>query len=108
MKLYDIAAVTGEYTDRDGNQKKRYQNVGAVMQGQNGGQFILLEKWFSPAGLPDPQGRGNVMLSCFEPRQQGQQGGSYAQQPQQGGGYAQQPKRGGGYAQQDLSDEIPF
>lgn len=128
MKLYDIAAVTGEYTDRDGNQKKRYQNIGAVMQGQNGGQYIILEKWFNPAGLPDPQGRGSVILSCFEPRQNGQrqgygqQGGQQGYGQQGGGGYGQQqnhgaqgyqaPPQGGqpqGYGQtQPLDDSIPF
>lgn len=116
MKLYDITAVTGEYTDRNGQQKKRYQNVGAVMQGQNGGQYIVLERWFNPAGLPDQQGRGSVILSCYEPRQQGQQGGYGGQNGQQGGYGAQQGGYGGqnGYAnqqnsqRQQLDDEIPF
>lgn len=116
MKLYDITAVTGEYTDRNGQQKKRYQNVGAVMQGQNGGQYIVLERWFNPAGLPDQQGRGSVILSCYEPRQQGQQGGYGGQNGQQGGYGAQQGQNGyqNGYGgqqnsqRQQLDDEIPF
>ena len=112
-KIYDLVAVTGEYTDRDGNPKKRYETVGAVMQGQNGGQYIALSRIFNPAGLPDPQGRGSVILSCFEPRMQGQQGGGYAQRPQtrQDNGHAQPQANGygaGGRPSAPLDDDIPF
>lgn len=69
-KLYDLAVKTGEYNDRNGQKKGRWQNVGAVMQGDDGGKFIMLAKWFSPAGVPDLSGRGgeSILLSMFEPR----------------------------------------
>jgi hypothetical protein len=69
-KLYDLAVKTGEYQDRNGNKKGRWQNVGAVMQGDDGGKFIMLAKWFNPAGVPDLSGRGgeSILLSMFEPR----------------------------------------
>lgn len=35
-KLYDAVVVTGKYTNRDGVEKKRYLNVGAVMEGDKG------------------------------------------------------------------------
>lgn len=92
-KLYDLAVKTGEYTDQSGQQKGRYENVGAVMQGDNG-QFIMLKRTFNPAGVPDLSGRGgdSVLISCFEPNNQ--QGGQRPQQsPQQQGGQ-------GGYSQQ--------
>lgn len=66
-KKYDIAVAVGEYTDKNGDKKKRYQNVGVVMQGDNG-PYILLERWFNPAGIVNADNRSNLILSLFEPR----------------------------------------
>lgn len=62
-KLYDICAKTGSYTTREGETKNRYQNVGAVIQGDNG-PFIILERWFNPAGVPTD--RDSVLLSLLK------------------------------------------
>ena len=35
-KKYDVVAVTGQYTDRDGNEKNRYVNCGAVIKTEKG------------------------------------------------------------------------
>lgn len=115
-KKYDIAVKTGEYTNQQGETKGRYQNVGAVIQGDNG-PYIIMERWFNPAGIANPDGRSSVILSLFEPRQhdgQGQQQQSQAPQQlqqaphgQQQGGYVQppayQPNAGG-----DIDSDIPF
>lgn len=79
-KLFDLAVKTGEYNDQQGQKKGRWQNVGAVMQGDDGGQFIMLAKWFNPAGVADLSGKGgeSILLSCFAPNAQQQ-----APQPQQ-------------------------
>lgn len=66
-KLFDIAVVTGTY-QAGGETKKRYQNIGAVMEGQDGGQFIMLNAWFNPAGVPRKDGSESVLLSCFVPK----------------------------------------
>lgn len=74
-KLYDLAVKTGEYQDRaTGQTKGRWQNVGAVMQSDDGSKFIMLAKWFSPAGVPDLSGKGgeSILLSMFAPKQDGQ------------------------------------
>ncbi len=68
-KTHEITVTVGEYKDRDGNTKKRYQSVGALMQGDNG-LYIMLAKWFNPAGVVDSRGGESILLSCFEPRQQ--------------------------------------
>lgn len=91
-KVYDICVKTGSYTNRDGETKNRYQNVGAVIQGDNG-PFILLERWFNPAGVDTD--RDSVLLSLFKadrdkPRRDEQQSA-----PQQS-------------APSDLEDDIPF
>lgn len=97
-KLYDLAVKTGEYQDRSGNKKGRWQNVGAVMQGDDGGKFIMLAKWFNPAGVPDLSGRGgeSILLSMFEPRtDNGQQD-------------AHNAGKSNGYQSQEADDSIPF
>jgi len=65
-KRYDIVAVVGEYTNANGETKKKYLNVGVVMQGDNG-PYILMSKTFNPAGLAE-QGKDSIILSLFEPR----------------------------------------
>lgn len=66
MKKYDIVAVTGEYTNSAGETKKRYENVGVIMDKGNG-PFLMLKRTFNPAGL-DAKG-DSVILSLFEPKQ---------------------------------------
>lgn len=71
-KAYDIAAIVGSYTDREGKQKNRYKNVGVVLEKDDGGRFLLLDRDFNPAGVPfDPARAGDnrILLSLFEPRQ---------------------------------------
>lgn len=64
-KIYDAAVAVREYTTRDGQQKKQWQNVGAVLQFDDGGMCMILEKWFNPAGIA---GDGGVRISFFEPK----------------------------------------
>lgn len=89
--LYDLAVKTGEYQNRDGQTKARYENIGKVLRNDNG-QFMLLKRTFSPAGVP---GDGDmVAVSMFEPRPR-DGAPSERQEPQQGRGPA-------------MDDEIPF
>lgn len=80
-KLYDLAVKTGEYTTSSGEKKGRWQNVGSIMQGNDGSEFIMLAKWFNPAGVPDLTGKGgeSILLSKFTPREKGQSTGAPAQ-----------------------------
>lgn len=102
QKIMDIVAKTGEYQDaQTGMTKGRYQNVGSLMAGDDGRQFIIMERWFNPAGLPNPQDRPGVILSLFEPNN-GQQGtGNMPPQGfnQQPGGFPGNPNQvpGGGF-----------
>lgn len=113
-KTHDIVAKVGEYTDRQGNTKARYENVGALMQGDNG-PFIMMKRTFNLAGLPQ-DGRDNALLSCFEPRDD-QQGGNRGQQSgnaRQASYDAQRPSgapAGGASSGNHLpgyDDEVPF
>jgi hypothetical protein len=42
-KAYDAVATVGEYTDREGNKKKRYMNVGTVFQNDEGQLSMKLD-----------------------------------------------------------------
>lgn len=80
-KIRDIAVKTGEYTDNQGNTKGRWLNVGSLMKGDDGGEFIVMNRWFNPSGVPNPDHRDSVLLSCFPLRDQ--QGGGQAPAPAQ-------------------------
>jgi hypothetical protein len=81
-KIKDLVVKTGEYQSQ-GQTKSRWQNVGSLMQNDDGGQFIILNRWFNPAGIPNPENRDSVVLSCFDSdRQQPQsQGGNSLEDP---------------------------
>lgn len=106
-KTHDLAVKVGEYTNQQGEKKNRYQNVGAVMQGDNG-QFIMLAKWFNPAGVVDARGGESILLSMFEPRQDGAGQQAPQQRPQAAPAPQQRPvpMQRGGF--DDMDDSIPF
>lgn len=60
-KTHDLAVKVGEF-EKDGKMKGRYENVGAVMESQNG-PYILLKKTFNPAGVPGD--KESIILSMF-------------------------------------------
>lgn len=94
-KISDLAVKTGEYVDQQGQTKGRYENVGSLMQGDNG-MFLILKRTFNPAGVPNPEFKDSVIVSCFEPQQsqQAPQNNGYQQQQQQGYQQNQQQYQG--------------
>ena len=96
-KKYDIAVKTGSYQDRaTGQTKNRYQNIGSVMQGDNG-PFILLDPMINLAAVPREEGKDRIICSLFEPRNNTQQQSAPA--PRQSAPQRQQPA---------MDDDIPF
>ena len=85
-KKYDLAVKTGSYTDRDGNEKGRYENIGAMMEGDKG-PFLMLKRTFNPAGVNTD--RDSILVSMFEPKERERQ----------------EPARG---SHGEIEDEIPF
>jgi hypothetical protein len=90
-KIYDLSVVVGKYTNRDGQEKNRYQNIGVMMQKDDGGKFMFIEPWFNPAGCPHEPGRG-IMISMFEPK----------------GGNDGNPRAETGASEERFEDDIPF
>lgn len=96
-KIYDLAVRIGSYTDKSGEKKSRWQNVGALFENDKG-RFIMLARWFNPAGVPTETSVGeSIPISCFEPRS----GAVDAAQERRNGPSV--PKGGVGG-----SDDIPF
>lgn len=116
QKINDLAVKVSEYQDRQSGQMKgRYENVGAVIQSDDGSQFLMLKRTFNPAGVPNPDNRESVLVSVFEPRQRQQQ--APQQTPQQASQQFQQPQQttpqqyqqaSSGGVDPDLDDQIPF
>ena len=97
-KKFDIVATVGKYTDRQsGEEKKRYQNVGAVFEDDNGRLSIKLDT------VPiTPEWSG--WLACYEPDRErgGSRGQSAAPAPQR-------ESRGADPApDEEDPDDIPF
>lgn len=70
-KLYDLAVKTGTH-EKDGETKNRYENVGSIMEKDDGGRFILLNRTFNPAGVPNPQDKSSIIVSMFDVKQKEQ------------------------------------
>lgn len=103
-KLYDLAVKTGTYTNKNGEEKGRWLNVGAVMLSDDGSKFIMLQRTFNPAGVPDLSGRGgeSVLLSMFEPKDKDSQ----PQDQVSRGNNSAQPKSSNN--SDDFDRDIPF
>ena len=66
---YELAVKTGSYTDKAGNEKARWLNVGHLHQ-HEGRRYITLSRTFNPAGVPvRSEGDDRVFISCFEPKE---------------------------------------
>jgi len=92
-KKYDAVVKTGSYTNQAGETKGRFENVGSVMEGDNG-LFMILKATFNPAGARQ-EGKDSIIVSFYEPKSDGQSPHQEAKQ----NAYQPQP---------ELDDTIPF
>ena len=93
-KKYDLVVKVGEYTDNQGQTKGRFKNVGVMMEGDKG-PYILLDRTFNPAGVGGNDGRESIIVSLYEPKQEG-------------GQQAHSAAKANAYQSQDLDDSVPF
>ena len=124
-----LVAKTGEY-QRDGQTKGEYVQVGILMVGNDGGEYMLMNPEFNPAGAlikqnalaikNQKQPRDMLMVSVFEINQQQAPQGGYQPQAQgyQQGNPHQQPSHQASHqpshqvtqqgGQPMVKDDIPF
>ncbi len=101
--LKKIVAVTGEYINREGQQKAEFTEIGVVGISQNGKEYMLLDPTVSIAGVLAKQNalavkRGEqasdmVMCSMVEQQNNQQQQQGYPQQQQYQGQPQQQAQQ---------------
>lgn len=101
-KLYDLAVKTGNYTNRAGEDKIKWENVGSIIETKNGGKVILLKRSFNPAGVPCKENDDSIMLSMFTPKEKEQS----RHEESKANGYQPQKDSGSGF--DDMADDIPF
>jgi len=71
-KVSDLAVKVGTY-ERNGETKGKYINVGLVLEKDDGGSMILLNRTFNPAGVPNPDNKDTVIISRFEVKDKNEQ-----------------------------------
>lgn len=65
-KLYDLCVITSRYT-QNGQEKKRYENIGSVIE-KDGRPFMTLKAHFNPAAIARQEGSENIFVSMFTPK----------------------------------------
>ena len=73
-KVYDLKVATSSYTGKDGKEHKNWEDIGAVMQDDNGGKYIILKTTFNPAGVPRKEGTASITVRLFPLKDNTQQG----------------------------------
>lgn len=98
-RIKDLTAVSGGYTNAQGDTKKRYVNVGTLMETDDGNQFIMLNRHINFAAFPHKEGSESVLISMFDIKERdGQSGG-------QSSNFNSKPSTGFNSA---LDDDVPF
>ena len=69
-KLYELAVRSGSYTDKDGNEKSSWLNVGSIWENNDDNQFMLLRATSNPAAIERKNGPDCITVSIFEARDQ--------------------------------------
>ena len=64
MKKYDLCVKSGTYTDRNGNEKVNWENIGVMVD--DGSPYILLKPYINLAGFPREEGRNLLIVSMFD------------------------------------------
>ena len=65
---YNMAVKVGGY-EKNGKKKNRYQRIGRVMDGKDGGLFVLLDALYVSNqlnGLANRERRDAIIVSLFE------------------------------------------
>lgn len=62
-KVYEITIVSGKYTNKDGQEKSRYQTIGSVIETKNG---LMLKLDSIP--LPDGGWNGWAYMNSPKPK----------------------------------------
>ena len=68
MMIKELVVVIDTYTDRNGNEKKKWLKVGELHQSKEGREYITLEPHINLAAIPRKEGDSRIFVSMFEPK----------------------------------------
>jgi hypothetical protein len=68
-KIKDLVVKVGTY-EKDGETKNKYENIGAIMERDDGGKFMFLKRSFNPAGVPYKNETESIIVSMFDVKNQ--------------------------------------
>lgn len=92
--LKELCVVQETYTNRDGQEKKKWLKVGEIHGGKNG-EYIVLFPHINLAAIPRKEGDSRLFVSMFDPK------------PRDGGQHPSQANsKDGGFA--DMDSDVPF
>lgn len=64
-RIKDVAVKAGTYQS-NGETKNKWENVGSLVEFDDGGQGLFLKRTFNPAGVPNPDGKEDLLLYFFD------------------------------------------
>ena len=67
-KVYDLAVRTSSYTDKEGQEKSSWLNIGSIWKNNDDNQFMLLKAAFNPAAIERKPSSDCITVAMFEPR----------------------------------------
>lgn len=70
MASQDLLVKTGEY-EQNGETKARWRKIGRIVDSEKG-PFMLLERTFNPAGVPDARDSDSILVTIRPSDQDGQ------------------------------------
>ena len=69
-KLYDLGVKVSSYKDKNGDNKAKWENIGAVFKTEDGSMFMSLKATFNPAAIKRKDNDENILVSMFKPKLQ--------------------------------------
>lgn len=63
-KTHDLCVATSSYT-QNGQKKNRYENIGFIMEGDDGSSFGMLKAYINLADLPRKEGSEFIPVRFF-------------------------------------------
>lgn len=65
-KIKNLSVALSKYTDHSGNEKTNWLNIGAIFQKDDGGKFMIINRTFNPAGVPNPDNKDSLIVGMFD------------------------------------------
>ncbi len=63
---HNLSVKTAKYINEKGEEKARWVRLGKILQKDDGSKFILIDRTFNPAGVPNEDSRDTIIVSIFK------------------------------------------